>query len=31
MFGNLNYKYCKALHDEKPVVERFWQIVEEMD
>lgn len=30
MFGELNYKYCRALHDEKPVVERFLKIVEKM-
>ena len=31
MFGKLAYKYCKAVHDEKPVVDRFLQIIEEMD
>ena len=31
MFGNLAYKFCKALHDEKPVVERFFKIIEEMN
>jgi len=31
MFGELNYKYCKALHDEKPVVDRFMTIVEKMN
>jgi len=30
-FGLLNYKYCHALHDEKPVVDRFLRIVEEMN
>jgi len=30
MFGNLTYKYCKAVHDEKPVVKRFLKIVEDM-
>lgn len=29
--GQLNYSYCKKLHDEKPVVERFMKIVEEMN
>jgi len=28
MFGDMNYKYCKALHDEKPVVERFFKILD---
>jgi hypothetical protein len=27
-FGEANYKFCKALHDEKPVVDRFLKIVE---
>jgi len=31
MFGQGAYKYCKAVHDEKPIVERFLKIVEEMD
>lgn len=30
MLGELAYKYCKAVHDEKPVAERFLKIVEEM-
>jgi len=30
LFGDLNYDYCKALHDEAPVVERFLKIVEAM-
>jgi hypothetical protein len=30
LFGDLNYNYCKALHDEKPVVDRFFSIVEKM-
>lgn len=30
MFGDLNYEYCKQLHDEKPVVDRFMKIVEDM-
>jgi hypothetical protein len=29
-YGMLNYEYCRALHDEKPVVDRFMQIVEGM-
>jgi hypothetical protein len=29
-FGGLSYRYCKAMHDEKPVVERFLRIVGEM-
>lgn len=29
-FGEMNYNYCKQLHDEKPVVERFHKIVESM-
>lgn len=28
--GRLNYEYGKALHDDKPVVERFLKIVEKM-
>jgi len=31
MLGNVAYKYCKAVHDEKPVVERFFKILEEMN
>lgn len=31
VFGNACYKYCKALHDERPVVERFFKIVEGMN
>jgi len=30
MFGDMNYAYCKQLHDEKPVVDRFMRIVEAM-
>ena len=30
-YGKRNYEYCKQLHDEKPVVDRFMQIVEAMD
>ncbi len=30
MFGDMNYHYCKRMHDEKPVVERFIKIIEEM-
>jgi len=29
-FGELNYQYCKQLHDEKPVVDRLMRILEEM-
>ena len=29
--GELSYKYCKAVHDERPVAERFMRIVEEMN
>jgi hypothetical protein len=29
-FGELNFNYCKQLHDEKPVVDRFLKIVEGM-
>jgi hypothetical protein len=29
-FGELNYQFCKQLHDEKPVVDRFLKIVEGM-
>lgn len=31
ILGNMTYKFCKAIHDEKPVVERFMKILEEMD
>lgn len=31
IFGNMTYKFCKQLHDEKPVVERFMRILEEMN
>ena len=31
ILGTLNYKFCKAIHDEKPVVDRFLKILEEMD
>ena len=27
-FGELNYRFCKQLHDEKPVVQRFLTILE---
>ncbi len=30
-FGQMNYEYCKQLHDEKPVVDRFFNIVEAMN
>jgi len=30
-FGNRVYRWCKSLHDERPVVERFMRIVEEMN
>ncbi len=29
-FGRIAYDYCKAVHDEKPVTERFLKIVEAM-
>ena len=29
-YGELNYNYCRQLHDEKPVVDRFFKIVEAM-
>ena len=29
-YGKLNYDYCRQLHDEKPVVDRFFTIVEKM-
>jgi len=29
--GDLNYQYCKRLHDERPVAERFLKILEEMN
>lgn len=29
-YGQLNYDYCRQLHDEKPVVDRFMRIVEDM-
>jgi hypothetical protein len=28
--GGMNYRYCKAMHDEKPVVKRFLRIVDAM-
>jgi hypothetical protein len=31
MFGEMCYKYCKKLHDEKPVANKFLRIIEEMD
>jgi len=30
IFGDANYEYCRQLHDEKPVVDRFLKIVEEI-
>jgi glycosyltransferase involved in cell wall biosynthesis len=30
VFGLANFEYCRKLHDEKPVVDRFLKIVEEM-
>ena len=30
LLGDLTYRFCKQLHDEKPVVERFFKIVDEM-
>lgn len=30
MFGQMAYKYCKTVHDEKPVTQRFLEIIEEM-
>jgi len=30
-FGNKMYRYCKMIHDEKPVVERFLKILDAMD
>jgi len=30
-FGKMAYAYCKKMHDEKPVAERFLKIVEGMD
>jgi hypothetical protein len=29
-FGEMNYQYCRQLHDEKPVVQRFFDIVGKM-
>jgi hypothetical protein len=29
-FGQMNYDYCKQLHDEKPVVDRLLKLVEAM-
>jgi hypothetical protein len=29
-FGALAYRYCKRMHDDKPVVDRFIKIVEDM-
>jgi len=31
IFGGMAYKYCKAVHDEKPVAKRFMNILESMD
>jgi len=28
--GQLNYDFCRQVHDEKPVVDRFMRIVEKM-
>jgi hypothetical protein len=30
-FGEMNYQYCKQVHDEKPVVDRFMNIVDKMN
>ena len=30
-FGDANYEFCRKVHDEKPVVDRFMRIVEEMN
>ena len=30
-FGELAYKYCRAIHDEKPVAQKFMNVIEEMD
>ena len=30
-FGEWNYRYCRQLHDEKPVVDRFMGIIDKMD
>lgn len=30
-FGKMTYEYCRAVHDEKPVAERFLKIVDGMD
>jgi len=30
-FGELTYNYCKAVHDEKPVVDKFMRIIGEMN
>jgi len=29
-FGEANYRYCRQLHDEKPVVQRFFEILGKM-
>lgn len=31
VFGDANYEYCRQLHDEQPVVDRFFSIVKEMN
>jgi hypothetical protein len=31
MFGNMCYRYCKKLHDEKPVADKLMRIIEETD
>jgi len=31
IFGEMCHDYCKAVHDEKPVVDKFMRVVEEMN
>jgi len=31
LVGNMTYRFCKAIHDERPVVERFFKIIDGMD
>lgn len=31
IYGDLMYNYCKAVHDEKPVVDKFMRIIEGMN
>lgn len=31
MFGEMTYRYCKRLHDEKPVADKLLRIIGEMD